>query len=87
MHNNNGRAIFASVITMTYSGFALVCLSPAVNVALLVVEVQKLLRIFKLGMGLDPATPSTEKQADGFPHPAAALCAKTWVLPMELGGN
>ena len=38
-------------------------------------------------MGLDPATPSKKKQADGFPHPAAALCAKTWVLSMELGGN
>ena len=35
---------------------------------------------------LEPATPSTEKQADGF-FTSAELCAKTWVLPMELGGS
>ena len=34
--------------------------------------------------GLERATPSTEKQADGF-FTSAALCAKTWVLPMEAG--
>ena len=35
--------------------------------------------------GMEPATPSTEKPVCLFLF--AALCATTWVLPMELGGS